>query len=654
MSTSLPSKEIYSVDVPEVREFTAQFRYNFFIPDECVSDSGGVPTTMLQRASGESNARFLHRASTRLPRMVVLEWRPVRLADTGNGVSDVSIRNNVMSNVQNGSLIADNLDKVVSEDRFASNDFVAVTFNDAEIDDKVHYLVSGSYVLRSLERDHDPNVSGFKAAARLTAMTPKSVTNDFVVKSLNVQSRLSGVRFFDSTSKRLYDKRFTRLKKVSIDVQVNGKLFSGIVNRTINDPDAPFTTDMRHLQTYAAKLKHQISQHSTPEVTENDYKGFVPYVSLHAQDVTTHPDRYGAVIVGYIIDKVEQLADGTVRTCAPIVIDNPNSNSAIDPNVRYDSTYAYTVRSVAQYTVPAIDDDTGDVAIIKVLVSSRPSNKAYVRTTEIVSPPVPSDVSFTWDYARINPTTAEFDPLTTAPIPRTGVAGSLMIHWTFPPNSQRDIKRFQVFRRRNVHEPFELIKEYDFDDSEVRFDNGERPDPSLVEKLTSPRTYFYDDDFNVDDRDGAGSSYIYAVASIDAHGFTSGYSTQFEVEFDRFKNQLRKRLISHSGAPKPYPNLYIGVDTFVDTVRVSHKKRLKLYFNPEHAYLYDDNDRLRRLIATKQTNGAYKLLFINVDNQKSAIVNVSIDDRSDVLPNATSQREIVFGAGRTSSSGRAG
>ena len=42
------------------------------------------------------------------------------------------------------------------------------------------------------------------------------------------------------------------------------------------------------------------------------------------------------------------------------------------------------------------------------------------------------------------------------------------INWQFPINPQRDIKRFQIFKRFSTSDPFTLIAEYDFDNSTIR------------------------------------------------------------------------------------------------------------------------------------------------------------------------------------------
>jgi hypothetical protein len=251
--------------------------------------------------------------------------------------------------------------------------------------------------------------------------------------------------------------------------------------------------------------------------------------------------------------------------------------------------------------LPAVDYDESYVGTVQVLVSSKPSFKQYIKIQDETAPPPPADINFTWNY--------EID--------------KLLVHWTFPPNSQRDIKKFQVFRRQNVSAPFELLKEYDFDDSSVAAVSKEFPDRRAIERLRSPVTFYIDDEFTKD------SKYIYTVCSIDAHGYTSNYGAQFELSFDRFKNQLSKRLVSHSGAPKPYPNLYLEGEGFVNAATVGgpHSKRMTLYFVPQFYLLEDEHQRAHRVLATNQSGGLYKFHFMNVDNQKSEVITVKIDDK---------------------------
>lgn len=646
MTHSLPSHEVYAVDVPEVDQFSAQFQYNFFVPDESVSETGGVPVNILSRPGGTQDASFIQFSTTRAPRFVKFNFTIPRLADTAS--SEQSLRNNVFTTrIQNGSLILDNVDKIVTEDNFATDQYIAVNFHDGELSDKVEYLVSSSYVQHTLNQPSDANLSNYDAAVRFQSMLPFNLSR-IVIGGLSARA-VSNLRFLDRThrpddpeTKASIANYFERLSSVVANAQVNSKLFYDVVNRTIQDPNNTSGSDLLTMHSYSKKVKQKTKQSFNSKVTDADFKTFVSFIDVAADKSSDHIDQNGAVIVGYLIDKSEVLEDGTVKPSSPIVIDNPHTNIVADFQVKYGSRYVYSIRTIAQIRMPAIDDDTGQVATIKVLVSSKPSQKVYVLCTESVAPPAPADFGFTWNYERINPSTAENDSVTGEVEPGTGIPGSLLVHWTFPTNSQRDIKKFQVFRRKSTDHPFQLIKMYDFDDSAVKVTDSENPDPGLVEYVSSPCNFFFDDDFTVDSR------YIYAIACIDAHGFTSNYSAQFEVWFDQFKNQLQKRLVSHTGAPKPYPNLYLAADTFVDTIRVSgpNSKLMKLYFNPEYYQLIDNDGHITQTVATTQTRGSYKLQFLNLDNQKAGTIDINIDDRSRAAQSTLSFPSFRFGARR--------
>lgn len=641
MSVSVPSRIVYSIDVPEVRGFSAQFNYNFFAPDESVSETGGIPSVALARSAGNVDSNFLQYAVTRVPRFVRFNFFVTRISDPGDHVDDLQIRNNVFGQSSaNQTLISDNIDKIVDEDFFATGQFIALNFNDGELLNKVHNLVSGSFVQQALDSGADTEVGSYRAAQKLHSLGPKYIKPHFLFRSMADPVQAHGTRHIAANGRPATNAYFDGLHRVTINAQLNGKLLHDVINRSIKDPNSPFAGDLVNMQKFSKKVQQSARQRMGAQVTEADFKTVVPFIDVRAGGTSHHVAR-SAVIVGFIIDKTEILSDGTTKVHPPIVIENSKSNLTADFKVKYGSTYTYSIKTIAQFILPAIDDDTGEVGLVKALVSSKPSNKVYVKAEDVVAPPPPNDLNFTWDYERINPKTSDHDIGSGLPVLGTGIAGSLLVHWTFPPNSQRDIKKFQVFRRKNVGVPFELIKMYDFDDSVIRYPNNEDPAPNLVENIVSPCSFMFDDDFLID------SKYIYTVASIDAHGFTSNYSAQYEIWFDRFKNKLQKKLISHAGAPKPYPNLYLEADAFVDTIRVSgpSSKQARLYFNPEFYYLFDDQSRITPVIATKQLGGAYKLQLMNLDNQKSEVIDISIDDRTN-SDGAGSTPEILAGKKR--------
>lgn len=625
MTISQPSRPIYAVDVPEVKELGATYRYNFFTPDESVNETGGVPPGILARKSAEVDESFVQYSTSRAPRFVELRWTPPRLADVGGAADDRTVRADSFrtNGEQNGSLILDNVNNVVSEDDFASSAYASVHFHDGEIDDKIHELVSGSFVAQTLSEPHDPNASPYKAAQQYVATLPEHIKPNWVFQSMTLPKQSGGASYYvvpgmsagkggskgmstPRLSVRYTNDFFDRMKTVTTNAQVNVKFMHDLVNRSIKDPASTTSNDLVNLHLFSRQAKQAMNQRRQLAVSEGDYKTYVPYFWVKRYGSGPHAQKYGAELVGFIIDKFEVMPDRTLKAHPPIIVDSPNVGLTVDFRVKFNARYCYTIRCIGLLTMPAIEDVSGEVATVKALVSSKPSNKVYVSTLKLNPPPPPSDVGFTWDYEKRN----------------------LLVTWAFPVTSERDVKQFQVFRRSDVDHPFELHKQYNFDDSVVPFPYNERPDPRLVERLSSPACFWTDDGFNWDVNTSREKGLVYAVCSVDAHGQTSGYSAQFRVWFDRYKNALQKELVSHMGAPKPYPNLYLPGSLFEDTIRVSgpHTHRMRLFFNPEFYYHTDDKGRTVRSVQTRQSGGGYRLQFMNVDSLKSAELDIVIDD----------------------------
>lgn len=644
MTVSQPSKLVYIIDIPRVKNLTANFVYNFFTPDECTNDTGGIPTEALMRPASTIDASFIQWSLTRVPREIDFSFSLPKLADIGRTVSAQSQRDNTNkgSGAQYGSLIKDNIKKVVDEDYFSADGFIAVNFHDSEIDSKIQTLVSSSIETQALESETPTNTSPFRSSMAFTAVLPSHISPHFIFRAMSLHNAY-GAQFFNSKSAvhgrvpaptqhpkksqiAVISNYFERLKKVSTNTQVNAKLLQDMIGATVKDPTSTFSADIANMHNYAKQAKQATNKRFSTAVSADDYKTFVPFISVRKQHAGVHHSKYTAEIVGFIIDKLEVFSDGTTKKHNPIVIESPHISSTADFRVKFHADYCYTIRTIAMMTLPAIDDNNGDVATARLLISSKPSHKVYVKTTKLVPPPPPGDVSFVWHYGR----------------------NKLMVTWAFPVWSQRDVKQFQVFRRQNIKQPFQLQKVYNFDDSAVKFPSNEQPDPSLVEFISSPCQYYHDEDFDWLTQTSEDRGFIYSIACIDAHGLTSCLSAQFLVWFDRFKNALQVKHISHVGAPKPYPNMYLDGDVFSNTIKVSggSSRQFKLYFNPEFYYVYDDQNRMEQIVATKQNGAKYKLQFINMDNGKAADVDIVIDDKLLASSHTLSKPQVALGPKR--------
>lgn len=598
MSTSLPSREAIIIDVPEVKNFQAQFQYNFFVNDEGINETGGMPLKFLERRSDAFDSSYVDSLTTRVPRYVRISFTPVIVQPKNKNIDDNEIRNNnIRRNDLDKDHIRKNFDKILSEDFFASDNFSAVNLSDQSIDKKLFQIISSSATWLTEDKVKYESMTHKQLARETNALTPNNVEYQFLTKFL-VQPTENNVFFFERDAQRIRNDSVNRLKDVRIHFQINNKFIHNIMKVAIVNPASTFSSDFVSLHNVSKAIQHRAIKRSSSDMSRDDFKTFTDYTSLAPSDSTTSTVSSAARIVGYVVDKYEFLPDGEVKQHPSLIIENPFIGFTLDSHVKYYSVYVYSVRTICEFTIPAISDETNELVTAKILVCSKPSPKIKVDCRELVPPPSPTDFSFHWDYESAN----------------------IVLSWSFPPNTQRDVKKFQVFRRNTLEEPFQLLQMFDFDDSDVKAEEAETISLGLISRDSSPVLQYVDPDFKRD------SKYIYAVVCIDAHGMTSNYSDQFEVTFDRFKNRLVKKRMSASGAPKNYPNMYLLADTFVDMVVTEDYRSVDIVFHPDHLSLFDSQKRNLKFLATTNDASKYRIQFMNLDLQKQRVLEISVDD----------------------------
>jgi hypothetical protein len=118
------------------------------------------------------------------------------------------------------------------------------------------------------------------------------------------------------------------------------------------------------------------------------------------------------------------------------------------------------------------------------------------------------------------------------------------------------------------------------------------------------------------------------LASIDAHGISSGYSTQYKVSYDRIFNKIEIEPISISGAPKSYPNIFLNEKAFSDSIRDQNHTSVEIFFNPEYLRLYNKADNELGLLAIGEKN-SYQIQFINLDVTEQQILSIRLNDKTE-------------------------
>jgi len=581
MSVSIPSKQIYSVDVPEVENFNVKFVYNYFVPDEQVNDNVIVPKFFSRKSTEEINSSYKKIFDTKVPRYVSLSWsKTIATVDakTSKGDSSLSLdQNDIPKN-----FIKDNYDKVITEEEFSSNNFVGITWHDSQLYNKLQTMLeSATEVFGEIPKD-DPDYE-------LMANDPSSFSTKYYKSGL--QNDVGVTRDLNEL-----------LGSVYVNTQINKRYLYDIVNRVIQDPHSPYADDLTPLLDYGKKYKDMTED----KAIEEDYNPSFPYVRISpVKDNYNSKFEIDLKVVGYVIDKFYVDDDKQLITCPPIIVEDSALTQYIDTKIFYNKTYCYSIRSICAINVPAIDQENGKISLATFLISSKSSRKLWFASLENKAPPYPADTRFLWDYG----------------------TEKLHISWCHPVNPQYDIKKFQVFRRKKIEHPFQILKEYDFDNSVIKMEDGEKPQQSVIEYVDYPKTYFIDDDFNKN------SKFIYTLACVDAHGITSNYGPQYEVSFDKFKNELIINFISYPGAPKPYPNLYLEGTGFTNVIKVGgqYSKTMSVFLAPHSPgrryFFINDGKKIKNIFETDITKGSYKLQIINLDNQKGETVTIEVEDR---------------------------
>jgi hypothetical protein len=608
MATSYPSKTLTILDVPEVQKFRASFRYNFFVPDEKSNDSGD------HRLHGHSSTELNYSLRKRVPRWIEFSFDPVDIR------TNASVDNEFVSKLSNfddvEKLLIDNLSKIQKEVDVASKGYSTLNLQDRSIEYKSSKLISLSMRTRYKSLRDDESYDGPKwsftranTAKLLNELTGDYVAGRWIVQAMGSIRTRSVYSWYTRHSRRRrtykppYLKSFKNIKQYN---QISDKFLYDIFIKSVADATAPFMNELSYKLDAASNVQLKARSEGEPGVI-SDYEYEPNIIPISIDRVEPGTFTSAVKIIGYIIDKQERKANHRYKNCDPIVVAGSSSSIAVDTKVKYGAYYSYSIRAIALCQMQAIDEETAQVYAVSGLVSSRSSRKHTVRCREYAPPPAPADLDFVWDYGN----------------------KKLMVMWSFPVVSQRDIKRFQVFKRRTVHNPFELQIEYDFDDSEIPDARSEMPRRSHVVEMNDPLTTYWDEEFTKE------SYAIYSLCSIDAHDFSSNYSAQFLVWFDETKNKLMKKIISPAGAPKPYPNFYLkeGADPLggdinltSDCMKDSGHTSCKIFFDPEYLSITGENDDDIDLWTTKAEGGSYKLQVINTDRQKSQIIDIEIDD----------------------------
>lgn len=358
------------------------------------------------------------------------------------------------------------------------------------------------------------------------------------------------------------------------------------------------------------------SLYSTDDI-EDELAGETP--EIPAYQINDQPS-YQAVnadnyLIGYIVERYTgNMSTDQDQSEKVFFLDGYNNTTLIDTEIAYGRHYYYTIRTVwmREGTVYAAleQGEEPDLVDVRQFFVSKASDPVYVETVEVTPPTSPDGIRYNFNYQD----------------------DSLIIDWQYPPARTRDTKYFQIFRRDSINKPFTCIAELDFNDAVSPMEKREKVNYENVLKFANPQTQYVDPEFK------RNSSFIYAIASVDAHGLTSPYSSQTRVSFDSSKNRINIKHVSPAGAPKQYPNFFVSPDEdenisirtlTQDVIATSGREKVTVYFDNEAVnYSSEKSGEIKHVHFRNTDSGepVYKLHFINLDRQKDDAIEIRIND----------------------------
>lgn len=612
------SRSFSVVDIPSPGTINVKFVYNFFTKDERTNDSGkaqlksrsfkdendnGNLAQSLQNQidsldkNSEKRKELMGILESIVPRYIDIDFSSVIIPGSTREVQS-----------KNSGILSRNINDINnSEETILTSGFLCLKESD---DDSKSRLRSKIHALSNVSNIEFSDIEQTKKLSQLTQLSQQDIQS--IVSPLNDPSTLMvNSQIIKNKSKTIFENSAS----TKIQSQVN-KRYADAVYMGADDASPLSKLDILD---YLKKVKgNHISKTQQFSFSVNDH---VPPVNVFGSIKKLERPESEKIkevcVVGYRIARHMYNSDGSIEETKYFIQEGSDNTRYKDSKITYGSSYSYEVSTIVRVDAISSVKIVGDKSSllqdytceISFYVISDPSSSERIVAEDYVAPNPPDGVFYKFDYENEK---------------------GLKIVWQIPSGKSRDVKHFQIFRRKSIYEPFTCLSQISFDDSEVKTAITEQVREDKILEKSSVTTFF--EDFRFDRT----SSWIYAIASIDAHGLTSGYSVQTEVSFDKSKNSLKLKNISRSGAPKQYPNFYIdprlddnvSIDSFSqDAILDSNHKKMTIYFSPDGKVCSSKDGRTEDIYVTKNQNGMYMFHFINTDLQKSSTSTVSIIDK---------------------------
>jgi hypothetical protein len=680
-----------SVREPKIDTEKSRFVYNFYTEDERLGkEEKGMSVTSNDFVTRQEvlDANVDLRGIPRLNH-IVFEHAPDLYNTAGHkelgSFIKIGPRNLINKFKQNATNTSGELvlrpDRIIAEGTFANMFYKSATLLETSLDSKVYKafhdqmrffeLIDGAASASGQELNTIEFNDRIDAYKQRTEEHGQYLNANLVRNFINQLSK-SGQQVIDSeTDLTLKDSFMQSVRQQSFLTGFRSTLIDDVIKASIDDSTNVFEDELRAMKNHTEKAQVDAVEFEKAQLVNSSFFNNILGLGF-LYDYTVEPltefgigniDYPHVEHIGYVVQKVEitkgendlpgRLIQNQAKFYGQQVLDE-----IIDTEVTYGRSYTYKIRSVSavEYDFLITMPSGVPMKVRGLFFVGSKNSTINLKAVETIPPKPPNVLRFNYQRNK-----------------------GMLIEWNHPHNPQRDIVGYHVYRRSDTYnndgdlikpamqKSFTLIREINFDKSIIKTDKHEKALLEDTDFVNNPQPWYLDKDFNND------SKFIYAVVSFDAHGLTSNYSPQYEVTYDRPTNKIIVKSISKRFAPKAYPNMFFNLDAnisdvFKDNFKVSDKKRLTVYFNPDYYHMYKSviqgalsttptpnggvgsklstgtssfnvgalnngpiaqHENLNLIqTSTEREEPVYRIHMINIDLQKDEILDICIGDES--------------------------
>jgi len=610
---SAPTFTAFAFDVPEPQNFDGKFQYNYFVKDERLTSDSFSDIGAVQIHTPRSDFDMYQKKPGVPAREIILEFTALE------NITNLSHNKlTTRSKEERRRILLNESSKILSEVNAQTERTSFVAVQDDEIAQELQAIVDSTLLH---QKAADRGLSPLEAALKFNSIASSEIKASDILEATYGEAS-SNLTYYDpATGEDMSVQKQGGVSEYAIGGFYNKKFIKDILSTSENTPFSPLWGTVDNLLPDSSRV--QTEAMATLD-SNTAYISDFEYIIEPVDDplsITQGVFPPTVEVCGYLIERHVQESDGTYTFEKIIPITSVTKSTYHDHQVTYGKIYKYTIKSVFFLNTTDPSGTYNTVNLVTYLISSRGSPFIEVSCNEVTPPPPPENIQFFLSSGQ-----------------------ELLIFWDMPHNLTGDIKRFQVFRRTALSDPYTLISEIDFDDSEELTYRTETVPSFTNEKKDWPTVHYTDTEFEFD------KTYYYAICSVDAHDLSSPYSTQFKVSYNRIEGKMETTIIGWAGAPKPYPNFTLKETLIVDCIKDSGHSKLKVYFDPECLILngpiiksgggkervtsarvrenfIETNSRIKKATAQPM----YKMQIINLDRQLDQKLDIYLTRSSDLI-----------------------